>query len=69
MLTSPITAAKGDPETAMTRAEFLAKFDLLAGISLGREQRRAIEQAIAALPGSPSCEALFALLFEPAGAA
>ncbi|GLZ85662.1 2-methylcitrate dehydratase [Metapseudomonas resinovorans] len=68
VLTSPITAAKGDPETAMTHAEFLAKFNLLAGISLGPEQRRDIEQAIAALPGSPSCERLFALLFEQAGA-
>ncbi|BAU74091.1 MmgE/PrpD family protein [Metapseudomonas furukawaii] len=66
-LTSPITAAKGDPETAMTRAEFLAKFSLLAGISLAPEQRLGIEQAIAALPGSASCETLFALLFEQAG--
>ncbi|MNQ83169.1 MmgE/PrpD family protein [compost metagenome] len=60
----PITAAKGDPGTAMSRAEFLEKFDLLAGISLGVETRRAIEAAIAALPGSSDCSKLFALLFD-----
>ncbi|AOE85490.1 MmgE/PrpD family protein [Pseudomonas sp. TCU-HL1] len=64
--TSPITAAKGDPATAMSHAEFREKFDLLAGITLGDGQRRAIEQAIAALPGSSSCEPLFALLFDAA---
>ncbi|MNZ52405.1 MmgE/PrpD family protein [compost metagenome] len=69
VITSPITCAKGDPETAMTRAEFLAKFNLLAGISLGETQRREIEQAIAALPGSSSCEKLFALMFGQTGAA
>ncbi|MOA54998.1 hypothetical protein D3C78_1787110 [compost metagenome] len=53
----------------MTRSEFLAKFNLLAAISLGEAQRREIEQAIAALPGSPSCEKLFALLFAEVGAA
>ncbi|MNT74451.1 hypothetical protein D3C72_2132730 [compost metagenome] len=53
----------------MTRAEFLAKFNLLAGISLGETQRREIEQAIAALPGSSSCEKLFALMFGQTGAA
>ncbi|MCY1286308.1 MmgE/PrpD family protein [compost metagenome] len=69
VITSPITCAKGDPETAMTRAEFLAKFNLLAAISLGETQRREIEQAIAALPGSSSCEKLFALMFGQTGAA
>ncbi|MNZ32651.1 MmgE/PrpD family protein [compost metagenome] len=63
---SPITAAKGDPETAMSQAEFREKFDLLAAISLDERQRRDIEQEIAALPGNPSCEKLLALLFEPA---
>ncbi|MEX6503617.1 MmgE/PrpD family protein [Pseudomonas zhanjiangensis] len=61
--TSPITAAKGDPATAMTQAEFRAKFHLLAGVSLSEPQRLAIEQAIAELPTSASCEALFDLLF------
>ncbi|WP_044872890.1 MmgE/PrpD family protein [Pseudomonas sp. LFM046] len=60
---SPITAAKGDPETAMSHAEFRVKFDLLAGINLGVESRRAIEEAVAALPGSPDCAKLFTLLF------
>ncbi|MCY1399657.1 MmgE/PrpD family protein [compost metagenome] len=60
---SPVTASKGDPETAMSRAEFRAKFDLLAGISLEVESRRAIEEAVAALPASPDCAKLFTLLF------
>jgi len=66
---SPITAAKGDPATAMSQAEFREKFNLLAGISLGEEPRREVEQAIAALPDSPNCEKLFALLFDEAGVA
>ncbi|MOA19842.1 MmgE/PrpD family protein [compost metagenome] len=60
---SPVTAARGDPATAMSQAEFRAKFDLLAGISLDEASRRAIEEAVAALPDSPDCERLFALLF------
>jgi 2-methylcitrate dehydratase PrpD len=62
--TSPITAAKGDPATAMSAAEFSAKFHLLAGVSLDQTQRQAIEQAIAALPVSSDCAALFELLFQ-----
>ncbi|MCG4454057.1 MmgE/PrpD family protein [Pseudomonas sp. MMS21-TM103] len=61
--TSPITAAKGDPATAMSQAEFRAKFHLLAGVSLSEPRRLAIEQVIAELPGSVSCAALFELLF------
>jgi 2-methylcitrate dehydratase PrpD len=60
---SPITAAKGDPATAMSQAEFSTKFHLLAGVSLDEQRRQAIEQAIAELPGSVSCAALFELLF------
>jgi 2-methylcitrate dehydratase PrpD len=60
---SPITAAKGDPATAMSQAEFSTKFHLLAGVSLDEQRRQAIEQAIAELPGSVSCAALFESLF------
>lgn len=60
---SPATAAKGDPATAMTAEEFNAKFHLLASASLDGERCEAIEQAIAELPGSRSCEPLFRLLF------
>ena len=45
------------------RVECLANFHLLAGLSLGAESRRAIEAAVAALPGSPDCAKLLALLF------
>ncbi|MDX1368477.1 MmgE/PrpD family protein, partial [Pseudomonas sp.] len=61
---SPITAAKGDPATAMSSAEFSAKFQLLAGVSLGEAQLRGIEQAIAELPASADCATLFKLLFQ-----
>lgn len=62
---SPISAAKGDPATAMTQQEFRAKFDLLAGITLDESRRRAIAEAIAALPESADCTTLFGLLFDP----
>ncbi|WP_324733567.1 MmgE/PrpD family protein [Pseudomonas paeninsulae] len=61
---SPITAAKGDPATAMSQAEFRAKFHLLAGVSLDAERRQAIEQAVAELPASADCATLFQLLFK-----
>lgn len=60
----PITAAKGDPATAMSPAEFRAKFHLLAGVSLDETQRQAIERAVAELPASADCATLFTLLFE-----
>lgn len=61
---SPITAAKGDPATAMSQAEFRAKFHLLAGVSLDETQRQAIERAVAELPASADCATLFTLLFQ-----
>lgn len=61
---SPITAAKGDPATAMSQAEFRAKFHLLAGVSLDESQRQAIERAVAELPASADCATLFKLLFQ-----
>lgn len=60
---SPITAAKGDPQTAMSYQEFIDKFNLLAGVILDESERREIQQTIAALPGSPTCEAFFELIF------
>ncbi|MBS7663501.1 MmgE/PrpD family protein [Pseudomonas lalucatii] len=62
--TSPVTAAKGDPATAMSAAEFSAKFHLLASVSLSDSQCQAIEQAVAALPASADCSVLFDLLFQ-----
>lgn len=60
---SPISAAKGDPATAMSAAEFSAKFHLLAGVSLEQDHRDAIERAVAELPTRPDCSELFQLLF------
>ncbi|APU30368.1 2-methylcitrate dehydratase [Ectopseudomonas alcaliphila JAB1] len=62
---SPITAAKGDPASAMSAAEFSAKFHLLAGVSLGQARREALERAVAELPASNDCSTLFTLLFTP----
>ncbi|NQD96699.1 MmgE/PrpD family protein, partial [Pseudomonas sp. CrR25] len=61
--TSPVTAAKGDPATAMSAAEFSAKFHLLAGVSLDQARREALEQCVAALPASADCAKLCELLF------
>lgn len=61
---SPVTAAKGDPGTAMSPEEFSAKFHLLAGVSLDQARREALEQAVAELPVSADCSRLFELLFQ-----
>ncbi|MEO9331848.1 MmgE/PrpD family protein [Pseudomonas guguanensis] len=61
---SPVTAAKGDPATAMSALEFSAKFHLLAGVSLNQARRQALERAVAELPASADCSTLFELLFQ-----
>ncbi|MBN3560880.1 MmgE/PrpD family protein [Aliamphritea spongicola] len=60
--TSPVTQAKGDPATAMSQAEFRAKFDLLAGVNLPQARRDAICTAIDSLSEAESCSELFELL-------
>lgn len=57
------TAAKGDPDTAMSAEEFEAKFHLLAGASLDAERREAIVAAVAGLPATDDCRSLFEQLF------
>jgi len=58
-LISPPTAARGDPETALSDDEMLAKFRSLAG-GLSSERRAAIEHSVAALDTDPG--ALMALM-------
>lgn len=58
---SPITVAKGGLGTAMSSAEFSAKFHLLAGVSLGETQRMAIEWPVSEPPGNTSCKTLFGM--------
>ena len=60
---SPTTAAKGDPQTAMSAEEFEAKFHLLAGVSLSAERREAIVAAVAGLAVKDDCRSLFEQLF------
>ena len=64
-LTSPITQAKGDPETAMSQAEFKAKFDLLASVNFSQERMDSILNAIKTLEQVKNCEALFNQLMSP----
>lgn len=58
-LISPITQAKGDPETAMTRAEFRAKFHLLASVNLDEQRIDAVISAIDNLEHAQDCSHLF----------
>lgn len=58
-LSSPPTAARGDPEDGLSDDEVLAKFRSLAG-ALSADRRATIEQCVAALDADP--EALPALM-------
>lgn len=53
VLVSPVTAARGDPETALSLEELEHKFDLFAS-SLGSEHSLAVKQAIRHLGQSSS---------------
>ncbi|MCZ2721945.1 MmgE/PrpD family protein [Marinomonas sp. 15G1-11] len=64
-LTSPITQAKGDPETAMTAEEFIAKFHLLAAVSLTDQHIQKIIKEIQSLQDKSHCATLFDLLTQP----
>ncbi|MDQ0654409.1 MmgE/PrpD family protein [Pseudomonas cedrina] len=61
-IVSPVTAAKGDPETAMTADELDRKFDLFC-TQLGVERSRAVKQAIHSLEHSSSAIATLAPIF------
>lgn len=61
-LSSPTTAARGDPSTRMLPEEFHDKFHRMAGVSLAAEHRHAIEERVSGLAASSSCAPLFALI-------
>jgi 2-methylcitrate dehydratase PrpD len=58
-LTSPVTQAKGDPETAMTQAEFRDKFRLLASVNFSEQRIAEIISAVDNLEKADSCSLLF----------
>ena len=55
---SPTTAAKGDPETPMTRQEFRDKFQLLASTNFDQARIGAIAVAVAELEQAEDCATL-----------
>ena len=63
-LQSPTSAAKGDPETAMSEAEFRDKFRLLAAARFDAKRIAAIEAAVDGLEQAADCSALFDLILE-----
>ncbi|MEH6578448.1 MAG: MmgE/PrpD family protein [Amphritea sp.] len=58
-LSSPVTPAKGDPETAMTDGEFRGKFSLLASVNFDAERINAISCAVDELEQAKDCTQLF----------
>ena len=64
-IVSPVTQAKGDPATAMTHEEFLAKFHLLGSVSFSDERLNQIVDAIDSLPNAKDCSMLFELIMQP----
>ncbi|ANG61690.1 2-methylcitrate dehydratase [Marinobacterium aestuarii] len=58
VLQSPVTAAKGDPATAMTRAEFRDKFQRLALVNFDQARIDAIIAAVDTLEQAPDCSGL-----------
>jgi 2-methylcitrate dehydratase PrpD len=61
-LTSPVAQAKGDPDTAMTQAEFRAKFRLLASVNFSEQRITEIISAVDLLENADDCSLLFDLL-------
>ncbi len=59
---SPITPAKGDPETAMSQEELLEKFRLLSKSSLSQNRQNALIESIESLATSKDCSVLFHLI-------
>ncbi|WP_290703061.1 MmgE/PrpD family protein [Amphritea sp.] len=64
-LTSPVTQAKGDPETAMTQVEFRAKFRLLASVNFSEQRISEIISAVDDLEHANDCNQLFNQLMNP----
>lgn len=62
---SPTTAAKGDPDTAMTRAEFRAKFTQLASVGFDQSRIEAIAAAVDGLEQAENCVGLLELVLTP----
>ncbi|WP_344964867.1 MmgE/PrpD family protein [Oceanisphaera sediminis] len=62
---SPITAAKGDPDTAMTQAEFRAKFVQLASVNFSQERIESIISAVDQLEQAGDCGALLDQVLNP----
>ncbi|WP_085707392.1 MmgE/PrpD family protein [Pseudomonas sp. B35(2017)] len=60
---SPITAARGDPATALTALELEHKFDLFAA-RLGQEHAQAVKQAVRQLARAPSAIVALEPLFQ-----
>lgn len=63
VITSPITAAKGDPHTALTVDELNQKYDLFS-VGLGPRRSQAVKQAITQLDLAPSAIAALAPVFQ-----
>ncbi|NHI01715.1 MmgE/PrpD family protein [Oceanimonas sp. MB9] len=55
---SPTTAAKGDPQSAMTQDELMTKFTQLASVNFNRARLDAIMAEVDGLPQADSCSAL-----------
>ncbi|WP_116473902.1 MmgE/PrpD family protein [Zobellella maritima] len=54
---SPTTAAKGDPQTAMTQSEFRAKFTQLASVNFNQARLDAVMAVVDELPQAADCHA------------
>lgn len=63
--TSPITQAKGDPDTPMSDSEFKEKFARLAGVNLELARCQQIVAAVEQLDNAPHCNTLFNLIMQP----
>ncbi|UTW02101.1 MmgE/PrpD family protein [Amphritea atlantica] len=63
-LISPVAQAKGDPATAMSEAEFIEKFRLLASVSFDEKRIQEIIASIKGLRTADSCKALLNLLMQ-----
>ncbi|MBD8684504.1 MmgE/PrpD family protein [Pseudomonas sp. CFBP 13719] len=64
VLRSQTTAAKGDPETAMTIAELESKYDMFASVSLDEKTREAIKAAVKNLASSSSAIEALSEIFQ-----
>jgi len=64
-VSSPTTAAKGDPANPLSAAEFIDKYRRFSEGSLGVPLSRALEQGVAGLAEQPDCEGFLKLLLGP----